>query len=700
MRLPRFDYPLPPRQRGVFGLMAAGLMLLMVLGVALAVDTGRLFLEQRHMQRVADLAALEAAGAAPLISQATNDDLAEAAQDAASRNGHDSEDGKRALSTVGGGVCRAPEGDGWVRIFFPLDYGEPSEPCGEGYEGTLERHAVEVTASHQVRPSLFASLLGEDEITISATAMAQRSQAEQYAVFSVGSRLLSLDTDDSILSPILRGVLDLGVGADLLGFEGLADATVTLSDLLNVSELNVGSVEQLLSADLTLLQLVDAVAGAVGEEEVVGLSALANLVELHLPNVELVLGDILGVTTDTIPLMAELDVPELLSTALLVASQGNAVALPSLSLSVPGVTGIEAILEVIEPPQIAIGPVGCIDDAAPPCGGNWKTEARTAQLTLGVSADVEIPLLAELGLKLGVTAAGARAGIEDIRPAAEGDVHDWDVDVAAYQAPLTASADLSLSVLSTPLPRLDGSDWSANYQLENRLSQLGVLGEVAGHLANLATSIAGLLVDIITGLVNGLLSLLGGLLNPYNYPESRYYNAETEEYCLTVKRVGKISGTVYGSRTDCKPASYFDDLSDELGSSGGQTDAWQDDMLTWFESGEAQQHGTPMSPPVHTLAWPSDKKETFEGSLGDTATALGNLADTINVRAELFGVDLGVSNLLSPLLGIVDAVVSNVVGSLAVVVLDPLLDALGVNISEAEVRVIHIDHRTGPPELL
>ena len=48
-------------QRGAAVIMTAGFMLLGVLCLALAVDTGRLYMEKRSLQRIADVIALEVA---------------------------------------------------------------------------------------------------------------------------------------------------------------------------------------------------------------------------------------------------------------------------------------------------------------------------------------------------------------------------------------------------------------------------------------------------------------------------------------------------------------------------------------------------------------------------------------------------------------------------------------------------------------
>ena len=61
------NYRRPPsyipalQQRGAVMIMAAGFMLLGVLCLALVVDTGRLYLNKRNLQRVIDVAALEVA---------------------------------------------------------------------------------------------------------------------------------------------------------------------------------------------------------------------------------------------------------------------------------------------------------------------------------------------------------------------------------------------------------------------------------------------------------------------------------------------------------------------------------------------------------------------------------------------------------------------------------------------------------------
>ncbi|WP_445003992.1 pilus assembly protein TadG-related protein [Halomonas mongoliensis] len=717
MRLPRLNYPLPPRQRGVFGLMAVGLMLLMVISVALAIDTGRLYLEQRHMQRVADLAALEAAGAVTLVSQTPDTELASAAQEAARRNGHDSEDSKRALGAVGGGVCHAPEGDGSVRVFFAHSPDAASVDCNtlEGsYTGTLERHAVEVTASHQVRPSLFGSLLGEDEITISATAAAYRPQAEPYAVFSVGSRLLNVDTDESALAPVLRGLLDLGADASVAGFGGIADASVSLADLVSVDELTAGSTEELLGAELKLLDLITRLKAAhhdSGSEEdapeLLALQALNDRLTAFISTENIItVGDLLDIGTERAPLDVEVSALDLLSTGLLIANQENAVSLPGLILSVPGVTNIEAILEVIEPPKIAIGPVGCLEgEPDPSCGGQWKTEARTAQVQIELNADVKVPLLADLQLGATVIAGGARAGIESVDIPKEGPEegkHEWDVKVAAYGLPISLNTTVGAGLLSdkTYLPWLEDANLGMRGDLDNFLTEL--FSDVPG--GDLVTNLLSGLVGIVTGLVGGLLDLVGGILgglldgycyrDVYVHPEPSYVD-ETNYPTSGVVPGSQIweryrYGSVVLGIPVCtsgyrhryhSPSPSFKGIEEESGSVEHSDTAWGKGGAMTVKEGSSA-----------TLEWPNKKTAKFYSSLEDTVSlSAGDFSIDVANRQ---GVDI--SGLLSSVLAVLESVIDQVILRVA----GPLLDVLGVGLGEAKVEVHHISDATGPPELL
>lgn len=691
LRRPRAHPRSPARERGAFVVVTALVMLLLVLAIALALDSGRLYLEQRHMQRVADLAALEAAGKVVLISQTSDAALTAAAADAAKRNGHDPAAEGRVLEVAGGGICHEAVGGGKVRAFFAHGVGAAAIDCGVHggqYSGTLERHALRVSARHTVSPSLFGSLWGEEAITVAAMATAQRPRAEPYGVLSVGTRLLAVDAAASpLLGPVLSGLLGGAPTASLVGFDGLANARVSVAELLEVKRLTVGSVDELLATELTVLELVEAARIGAGGDELLALDALEGLLGASVGGVDIALGELLEVGTAQVPLAAELDVLDLLDAAILAANKGRAIVVENLALGIPGLADIDLVLDVIEPPQIAIGPVGCADGAPPPagatCNGQWKTTARTAQVRLGVSGALRIPVLADLGLKAGLLAGGAKAGIEDARRPTSG-THAWDVDVAAWQYPLGGKLDLKLDVLDTSLPWLDPglvSDNGLRAQLNQFLEQLGLANTLLGNLVSTVESLLGGLLGALLDLLKGILGLLAS--------SREYYNPGTDEICVEATAVlGLIK------RTRCQPAPH---LPGELGP-GGETPDWNAGLDTWLASVEADTSSTSMTPAQRSLAWPEQTDARFAGSIAATAASLGALLGDIDLQAEFFGGRT--SSLLTPVLAIVDAVAGEVLAAVAATALDPLLDALGVQVNDAEVRVIHIDDHTGAPELL
>lgn len=76
------------RQRGAIGVLGSLVLALGVLFMALSVDSGRLFLEQRRLQKIADSAALDASRALCGAAAADLAAVRAAAQASALRNGY------------------------------------------------------------------------------------------------------------------------------------------------------------------------------------------------------------------------------------------------------------------------------------------------------------------------------------------------------------------------------------------------------------------------------------------------------------------------------------------------------------------------------------------------------------------------------------------------------------------------------------
>lgn len=361
------------RQRGAFSVLAAASILLALGCLVLVVDTGRLYFEQRNLQKVADMAALESVSR--LNKGVCYLEAADAqiyAEDNAKRNKFLTEPDKQNIQTQ----CATVDSPDGIRVVTPNNLGS----------------AVKVTATHTVPTSLIiqaGSLLSsqlQSTTTLSASATAQRQ--EPSASFSVGAELLRLD-NDRLLGLLLKAV---GLNVEtltVLNSTGLADSTITPSGLLRLLGVKVGIDELRLLSPEGLLNLSDTQVGLIGIDRLVDVSLKvitdktlrAELEALRLQilnndilrSVKLDLFRIPGHTnTDGSPsrglislhtgkdgtlgsaLDANINLGPLLKTSLLIGSAGRGVHIPELNIL--GLAKVE--LGIIEPPSIAAGPVG------------------------------------------------------------------------------------------------------------------------------------------------------------------------------------------------------------------------------------------------------------------------------------------------------------------------------------------------------
>lgn len=638
----------PRRQRGAIGLMAALVMFLLIACVVVALDTGRLYLEKQNLQRVVDLTALtvvaEAEEGLAGIERAT-------LEEAASRNGFEvgsEEEGyEREWAMTEprlGGLCRLTRGEEGsaytLREFTLIPDGQTLIECadveGRNYEpGIAGRNALQVTATLATRASLVESVLGTTTVEMQATATAQRP-ASDIASFSVGSRLLSAD-GSGLLGAILPG---LDVSA--VGYEGLANASVSLHDLIDLAA-DTGTASGLIDGvSLNLAQLAN-----ISELQTLSrdnnvtdstLSAGADLfadainlfIGLGLDSVELAELILVDPAAEESALDAQIGLLSLLE-AMAFVGNGQFIDVEELGVDLGLLGGLDVVLDVIEPPRIAIGPIGCADGSQGACGGQWRTEARTAQVKLGIGADVNVPLLADVGIRLGVLAAGARAGIDQAEP--DGESHQ--LMVSAYQQPTDIKLDLDIAILGT------------------RVSDLGEVGLASGITSSLGigqhSPLIGGVVNAASGLLDDLLSLFGSLLG------------------------------------------VVPTLDEEI-SQGGSTISWQDDLEAWLADLEQGWGGSIMSPQPGLGAWPGEAPEdyriTFTGTSSDLTSAITQALDEIDLSVDVLGLPLG--GLVTPVVGLVSDVLEGVLTDiLATQVLEPLLQQLGLNVSGADVEILN-----------
>lgn len=378
----------PRRERGAAGLFFTLTLLMMVLFLALAVDTGRLVYAQRQLQSIADLAALDAARVTGPCSGAPVTDPAQvlaAAQAAASARDFlgdpypgDLGDAPNAV-TVGTVTTGADN----IRQFTP--------------SAAADAEAVQVVLNEPVTRSIFLPGIYPGTVNLSATAVAR---APAVASFSPGSFLVGLDSSQgALLNAVLGALLGSSLNLDVASYQGLADAQVGLLQLLEVNQLGAATLEELLAADLTVAQLLNLTATALQADD-------PNAADIVLGqilgagvgvNTTIQLGELLALDlpADNAALATELNVLDLITASAQLANEGNFVDVPGVgvNLPLPGLGTLASVdlgLHIIEAPTLGAGPPGLQAD------GSWRTEAHTSQIGLEVAArviDLDLNLL-------------------------------------------------------------------------------------------------------------------------------------------------------------------------------------------------------------------------------------------------------------------------------------------------------------------
>ena len=368
------------QQRGAFSVLTAFTLSMLMLFLVLVLDSGRLYLDQRTLQKLADTAALES------ISRLANGRCGSAPENAqlfaeenARRNQFLLEPTTQSLTVQ---CVRIVRQDGLRQAI--------ADPDGA---------AVEVLVSHRVATS-FVRRLGRladrdlpEDITLQAVAVAERD--EPTAAFSIGSQLIRLN-NNRLLAGVLRGV-GVNVGAlTILDSAGLANAWVTPAGLLQQLGVEIDINQLKVLSPQGLVDLVQTQVGLIGLDQLVDVSL--ELVSDSVLNAELgalrqsilgnpVLRDIdlqLFGTTDQPGLIslissidssvgsaldAQIPLGDLLGAALLTGTGQRGLMIPGLDV----LGGAQVELGIVEPPSIGIGPVG--------------TKAYNAQIRLYVGVD-------------------------------------------------------------------------------------------------------------------------------------------------------------------------------------------------------------------------------------------------------------------------------------------------------------------------
>lgn len=333
----------PVRQRGAIGLMAALTLGMALLCLLLVVDSGRLYLEQRKLQRIADMAALEAAGQHAGCT-GNGPQASVIARAAATRNGYPAQ----APLLASCGFLRT--GANSMRSFT---------------SDNSRNEAIEVEVRSNVTTSIAAGMFnlvenGRLPATSTLRAVAAASVPLQpQAMLRIRSTLVKLDSRQSALLNALLGALGGNVQLDLAGWQGIADTNINLLSYLDRLAVDlgvkVGDYQQLLNADASVTQLLDA-AVKVLQQSGAAVDVATNLGKLAVGtgNGRLNLGSILDIHNGTAQagLDANIQLLQLVQGVIQLAASQNA-ATADLPINVLGLANGRVRLKVIEPQQIS-----------------------------------------------------------------------------------------------------------------------------------------------------------------------------------------------------------------------------------------------------------------------------------------------------------------------------------------------------------
>jgi uncharacterized membrane protein len=232
------------------------------------------------------------------------------------------------------------------------------------------------------------------------------------AGFTIGSRLASVDTQQSVLlNAVLSGIFTSGSGVSLtaVDYNALAGTHVALSDIS--AKLGAGSPEALLGATVKVRDLYVAVADALSLKGQTAAATVVNKIALAVDaNANIAISKLVQVAAgaEDAAVTAGLDVFSLITSSAFVINGTNLISVPNLAVTIPGLLDLDMTLKVIERPQWAFGP-------------ELTTKVTTSQVELTLTPQIQRNLnvglasaRVEAKVPLTLTAAGADATLSDI----------------------------------------------------------------------------------------------------------------------------------------------------------------------------------------------------------------------------------------------------------------------------------------------
>ncbi|MEO6698029.1 MAG: pilus assembly protein TadG-related protein [Paraperlucidibaca sp.] len=370
------------RQRGAVIIMTAGFMLLGVLCLALVIDTGRLYMEKRNLQRIADIAAIETASRKSCYLEDRSGTIKkwrqEDAQVSATRNDFSGVVTANCGTVVGGNVRG-----------FSINEAD----------GT----AVRVRVSQSVPASLVVGGLFVNPVDLSAVAVAIKG-GNPLAGLTIRSTAATVNTEKSaLLNAVLGGLLGTNLNVSAVGYNGLIESKVNTRALIDAlaTELNItaGGTEAVLTTQLTVGQILNASIAAIGRlggdlfvgtaPNITNILSTLNIFALTNNPTTIMLGDLIDIQTTTEQTAATIETSlfDLVQGSIQLASAGS-VANVNLPVNLFGLAKSSIKIKVIEPPRLSA--IGDPSEINPQLGANDPNAifVRTAQIRSLINVDL------------------------------------------------------------------------------------------------------------------------------------------------------------------------------------------------------------------------------------------------------------------------------------------------------------------------
>ena len=387
------------RQRGAAAIFAAASIVLGLVCLGLAVDLGRFYLAQRDLQRLANMAALDAArvaggcvGSIPDVQAAAEQEVL----DSVLRNGGVAE-------WIGDGVrIGRLAGRESVRYFEPV-----ADDKNRAVDVQLTRDAP-----GRLIP-LFDS--GDGPATLSASSAAYSAPS---ATVQMGTKVLTVNTSGQAqLNRLFTALLGSPVNLSVLTYQALLDAEVPLAGLLE--RLDVGTPDELLDT-ISQQQLLDALVdelNSLGETTAAaGAETLRNLASV---SDQLLPGSVLGINDPVTPVvLSAADI------AMAISQAGAAGELLNLPVGLPAPLNGTLDLLLVQPSLPTFLVPGGIDLFPENFASNTQLLARTsAPVNLALNLGI-VNVNVSSNLKLFVQAGKGTAEVDHLSCARRGQSED------------------------------------------------------------------------------------------------------------------------------------------------------------------------------------------------------------------------------------------------------------------------------------